>query len=378
MKKLTTSLCLTTATLLAVANSAHAEITILEKNKDSNALLAPLSLQFGGSIRPEFIFNNGPDPGYYKNGHDGGTRFRFSGDYALSQHTSVIAMYEMGVDLAKAVGWDSHYPEGKQRDTQRKLYAGIKDDRYGTVTYGHQYGIYYEVVGMKSDVWDNDGHASGTGIGINGNYDGANRAKNSIKYKNTFGDLTVYANYLLPEDNLSAGDGLLYRRNSGQGLGFDYNLTKSLTLSTAYIITNATMRDNDYKEKKYHQQLSGTALTWQPGNWYIVGTASYYKDFVPSTRYSTVNHYFAGSGYGLESFVGYTFNFDAPWFKSVQPYIAADSLRLKGDEEYHANHTYLGVANNFGHGLSLYVERTLASTSDNEADATWITLFYDF
>lgn len=80
MKKLTTSLCLTTATLLAVANSAHAEITILEKNKDSNALLAPLSLQFGGSIRPEFIFNNGPEPGYYKNGHDGGTRFRFSGD----------------------------------------------------------------------------------------------------------------------------------------------------------------------------------------------------------------------------------------------------------------------------------------------------------
>ena len=55
--------------------------------------------------------------------------------------------------------------------------AGFKDDRYGTPTYGHQYGIYYSVVGIKSDVWDNDGHAGGTGIGISGDYDGGNKPK---------------------------------------------------------------------------------------------------------------------------------------------------------------------------------------------------------
>ncbi|MEX0633840.1 hypothetical protein M8494_25055 [Serratia ureilytica] len=111
-------------------------------------------------------------------------------------------------------------------------------------------------------------------------------------------------------------------------------------------------------------------MTWQPNNWYIVGTASYYKDYVPSTRQRTLSHFFAGDGYGLEGFVGYTFNIDKPFLKSIQPYVAADSLRLKGDEAYHANHVYLGAGTTIGYGLSVYVERTLANSSDNEPDST--------
>jgi len=52
--------------LSVLSASAQAEITVLEKNKQSDALLAPLSVKVGGSIRPEWIFNNGPEPGYYK------------------------------------------------------------------------------------------------------------------------------------------------------------------------------------------------------------------------------------------------------------------------------------------------------------------------
>ncbi|BDH45819.1 membrane protein [Salmonella enterica subsp. enterica serovar Choleraesuis] len=378
IKKITTTTVAGGILLSLTSISAKAEIEVLEKNSISTALLAPLSLKVGGSIRPEFIFNNGPEPGYYKNGHDGGTRFRFTADYALSSHTSVIGYYEWGVDLAHALEWDNHYNTDGKRDYQRQLYTGIKDDRYGTLTWGHQWGIYYQVVGLKSDVWDNDGHAGGTGIGINGDYDGGNRPKNSIKYINTFGPVTLYANYLLPEDETTAGDNMTYRRNHGAGLGLDYQLTPTLVWSAAYSQTEATVKSGNDNQKTYHQDLSGTALTWQPGNWYIVGTASYYKDYVPSTRANPVDRYFAGAGYGLESFVGYTFNIDKPLLKSVQPYIAADSLRLKGDENYHANHVYLGAGTTIGHGLSLYLERTIASSSDNEADATWLTFFYDF
>ena len=199
-----------------------------------------------------------------------------------------------------------------------------------------------------------------------------------MKYTNDFGPVTLYANYLFPEDEIQAGENQHYRRNNGGGLGFDYKLTKDLVWSAAYSLTDATVKDNQYNEKDYHQQLSGTALTWQPNNWYIVGTGSYYKDFVPSTRENPVDHYFAGSGYGVEGFVGYTFNIDKPFLKSIQPYVAADSLQLKGGEEYHANHVYLGAGTTIGYGLSVYVERTLAHTTDDEADATWVTVFYDF
>ncbi|KAA8728126.1 MAG: porin [Ewingella americana] len=365
--------------LSVLSASAQAEITVLEKNKQSDALLAPLSVKVGGSIRPEWIFNNGPEPGYYKNGHDGGTRFRFSTDYALSQDTSIIGYYELGVDLAHALSWDDHYNEDGRRDKQRQLYAGIKDDRYGTFTYGHQYGIYYSVVGIKSDVWDNDGHAGATGIGVNGDFDGANKPKNSLKYTNDFGPVTLYANYLLPEDQTTAGGNLDYRRNNGAGIGADYKITKDLVFSAAYSANNATIKETPENEKDYHQEISGTALTWQPNNWYIVGTASYYKNFVPSTHEQSVDRYFAGSGYGVEGFVGYTFNIDQPFLKSIQPYVAADSLQLKGDEDYHQNNVYFGAGTVIGHGLSVYVERTLATSTNNEVpDSTWVTVFYDF
>lgn len=362
----------------ATAFPALAEITILDKNSQSNALLAPLSVKVGGSIRPEWIRTNGKEPSpYNRRGHDGGSRVRFSTDYSLAPHTSIIGYYELGFDVPHILGLKGNYNREGQRDHQRQLYAGIKDDRYGTLTYGHQYGIYYSVVGAKSDMWDNDGHAGATGIGFNGNYDGANKPKNSILYKNTFGLATVYANYLLPEDEKADGAGNYYRRNRGGGLGLDYQLTKTLVWSAAYSSTTATVK-NSTDQQSWQQQISGTALTWQPGNWYLVGTASYYKDFVPSTRTQTVDHYFAGSGYGLEAFGGYTFNFDKPFLKSIQPYLALDSLRLQGNENYHANHVYIGAGTTIGYGLSFYLERTIASTTDNEADATWLTVFYNF
>jgi predicted porin len=364
--------------VLTSALPSQAEITILDKNSQSSAFLAPLSVKFGGSIRPEWIFTNGSEPNKYnQRGHDGGSRVHFNANYSLNEHTSLIGYYELGFDIPHVLGLHGNYNTDGQRDYQRHLYAGITDDRYGTLTYGHQFGIYYSVVGIKSDVWDNDGHAGATGIGFNGNYDGANRPKNSIMYKNTFGPVTLYANYLLPEDQTADSAGFDYRRNHGGGLGFDYQIAPTLTWSAAYSSTQADIKDST-QQKGWQQQVSGTALTWQLGNWYLVGTASYYKDFVPSTKSHTVDSYFAGSGYGLEAFGGYTFKIDKPYLESVQPYVAVDSLRLNGNQDYHANHVYLGAGTTIGHGLTIYLERTIAATTDKEADTTWLNIFYNF
>lgn len=66
MKMIKTPIIIGGVLLSALSGAAQAEITILEKNPQSNVLLAPLSLKVGGSIRPEWIFNNGPEPGYDK------------------------------------------------------------------------------------------------------------------------------------------------------------------------------------------------------------------------------------------------------------------------------------------------------------------------
>lgn len=364
---------------LIFSAGARAEITVLDKNPNSNLLLAPLSLTVGGSIRPEWISNAGPEPGYYRRGHDGGTRFRFGGDYALTPQTSAIVHYEWGVDLPHVLSWGGHYDESSRREWQRKFYGGVRDERFGTLTYGHQFGIYYSVVGSKSDMWDNDGLAGGTANGISGDYDGANRPKRSFMYTNTFGPVKLYANYLLPEDGLHMADGNTYRRRRGGGFGFDYSATKTLMLSAAYSYTDAVMEDRARSQKKsYRQQLSGLAATWQPDNWYIVGTASYYKDFVPDTRGKNLSHYFAGSGYGLEGYVGYTFRLGKPFLNSIQPYVAEDSLQLRSSNPYHATHTYLGTNIDFGHGVSVTLEQTLSARGSNEPNSTWMTWYYNF
>lgn len=366
--------------LATLSASAQAEITILDKDKQSDSLLAPLSLQVGGSIRPEWIFENTENKTHGdSSGHDGGTRFRFTGNYALTDHTAVVGYYELGVNTYHLFGINSGYDKGTNLLDKRQLFYGLQDDRYGKLTFGQQYGVYYSIVGIKSDVWDNDGHAAGEGVGVSANYDGTYAARKSIQYENTWGPIRLVANYLLPDTELNLGDNLHYRRDGGGGIGVDYTITPKLSWSTAYSFNRAKIIDSSADDQKhYNQQISGTALTWQPGNWYLVTTANYYDNFVPS-HHSDINqdNYFAGSGYGVESFVGYTFTLNQPLLKSVQPYFAADSLTLKGHENYNAHNQYLGAALVFGHGLSVYIERTLAHAPD-ENDQTWMTFYYDF
>lgn len=366
--------------LTVISASAQAEITILDKNNQSDSLLAPLSLQVGGSIRPEWIFQNTKNKTHGdSSGHDDETRYRFTGNYALTDHTSVIGYYELGVNMYHLLGISSGYDKGTNLLEKRQLFYGLQDDRYGKLTFGQQYGVYYSIVGIKSDMWDNDAHAAAEGVGVSANYDGSYAARKSIQYENTFGPIRLVANYLLPDTETSLGNNLHYRRDGGGGAGIDYAITPKLTWSAAYSFTNAKIIDSsNYDQKQYHQQLSGTALTWQPGDWYLVSTANYYNNFVPS-HHSDVNQddYFAGSGYGLEMFAAYTFNFNLPLLKSIQPYIAADSLKLKGNQDYSSHNQYLGTVVTFGHGFSVYLERTLAHAPD-ETDATWMTLYYDF
>lgn len=275
--------------LSATTVPAYADISILDKNEFTLSALDPLSLALGGSIRPEFIWQNGKAPDYYKNGHDGGTRFHAAADYAINSHTSLVGYYEIQADLFHIVDWDDHYQKGSKRTFQRQLYAGIKDKSYGTLTYGHQYGVYYDLVGGKSDMWDNDGHASANWIGYDGDYDGGERPKNAVKYVNTWNKWTIEADWLLPESDAVAGDAedtgerMLLRRNHGGSLGVQYAFQDDLSLGVAYSQNRMTVKDHT-QSRRYDQKFVGSALTWTPGNWYFVTTATYYRHFTPAYK----------------------------------------------------------------------------------------------
>ncbi|MEB3767936.1 porin [Acinetobacter sp. MD2] len=366
--------------LITLNSQTHAEFDLVKKNQFDSPILAPLHLQFGGQIRPQWVDYMGPEAGYLKNGHDGLSRFRFTANYDLSSDTALIGYYERGINVPKFLGWQNHYNENSNTTYEREAYIGIKNNQFGTLTYGRQFGMYYSVIGMKSDVWDNDGHAGAMGNGINGTYDGANRPTRSLMYTKSFDTTKLYANYLFSEHSIAVSGDNEYRRNNGYGLGADYQINKNTTASLTYSRTNADLYHSLSQESKaYHQDIIGSALTYETDDWYVVGTASYYHDFIPRRNSTVYNDYFAGDGYGLEGFMGYTFHLNQPYLKSIQPYVAVDSLRLQGSENFRSNHQNIGMSFAINKKFKIMAEHTFASTSDNsEQDSNWLTMFINF
>lgn len=358
---------------------AHAERDIIKKGQFDSELLAPLSLQFGGQLRPEWTFKSGGEQFYEHNVHDGASRLRLTANYEVSPETKLLGYYELGINVPKILGWEDHYAPDAKSHQQRQAYIGIEDKNFGQLTYGQQFSLQYTVIGSKSDVWDNDGMAGASGVGINGAYDGGGRPKSSFLYSKQFDKLKVYATLLLPESEIESGlDQVNYKRENGAGLGLDYQLDKDITLSAAYSSTKARVYDSS-TEQQYKQNILGSAITIKPNNWYLVATASYYQDFVPAVKNQTVQNFFAGDGYGLEGFIGYTFKFDRPWFKEIQPYIAADTLRLKSDQNSYTNHQFIGIAALVSKNLRVYTEYTFVDATDKSLkDTTYITMFYSF
>lgn len=374
---------LSSTSFVSISQIGYAATDIISKDQFQSKLIAPLSLQFSGQLRPQWGDQEGSQPGYYRNGHDAGSRVRLHSEYELNPETKLLGHWEEGISVPKILGMDNHYSPTEKSHFTREAYLGVENDQFGKLTYGRQFGLYYSVVGIKSDYWDNTGNATATGNGVDGTYDGSNRPTKSLMYVNSFGDLKLYSNYLFSEDPVAVAGGFNYKRNSGAGIGFDYKLPKDTTLSLAYSRTDATIQnpvDQDSKNSK--QEVFGSALNYSANNLYSVVTASYYKDFVPSKEQFNMDNFFTGHGYGLEFFTGYKFNLDKPLLQYIQPYFAADTLSLSGHQDskdYREHHQYIGFETGFNDKLKVLTEYTFGHSSDNsEKDIMWVTFFYSF
>lgn len=373
------------STSLGIITSAHAEIDVIKKGQLETQLLSPLNFQFGGQLRPEWTFKSGGEKKYERQLHDGASRLRFTLNYDISPTTQFTGYYELGINIPKLLDWEDHYVPGAPSHQKRQAYIAIDDQELGRLSYGKQYGMQYAVIGIKSDVWDNDGAASASSVGINGEYDGlSSRARNSLMYSKKFDRFKLYTNLLFPESTLQVptednADPIRFKRKNGAGLGIDYFINPATTLSAAYSSTNIRLSDFQ-RERNLKQKVLGTALTFTPNQWYLVGTASYYHNFVPSPHEHQLQHYFIGDGYGLEAFAGYSFKFDRDYFTELQPYVAADHLSLKSDQKEHINHTFIGLVTQINKRVKVYTEYTLVNANKDKSlkDMAYITVYYSF
>ncbi|WP_338509988.1 porin [Erwinia aphidicola] len=361
--------------------AANAEITLLKQDPQAGDPLSRLNFTVGGSIRPQFnnLTGNDGSNAYRRNGFDGGSRFRFAADYYLFDDISWISYYELGVNIPAVFDWDNHYAPGAHNTTRRMLYTGLKSKTWGTLTYGQQNSVYYDVVGAKTDIWDYDMLAQAPGNGINGDYDGSYRSRKMLKYKNTFGDADVYASYLFADnDYLVNGNSLGYKRQGGGSLGVDYHIAKDLTWGTAWNYTRADMRNrNNGDDKSYDQNIFGTALSWTPDNWTFTVGGGWYDNFL-TTKKADVHNYFAGDAWGVEYLAGYTVPVGQYGLKSVMPYFMGDRLQYVSGRDYQRIDNGLGVTFKLDYGFRVDYEHVFTSSTDNLGDMNLVRLRYDF
>ncbi|ARS51682.1 porin [Kushneria konosiri] len=367
--------------LLLSAGAVRAEVTLLSPAEPPRTVLDRVEVKVGGSIRPQY-FNEmgGSDNGSYKHrGYDGGTRFRLHVNYHVNDDLTLLSYGELGVDMAKAMGWHDHYDQesADSATNRRQVYFGFESDRYGRLTAGKQNSVYYDTVGVSTDVWDYNQFAQAPGVGVNGSYDGSYRARKSLRYSNGTEDFTVFAGWLFPDDELHLDGPYDYRRRSGGSLGFRWRLTDDLTLGAAYANTSSEIKGSG-NQQSFRQQLTGSSLTWTGGNWYLAAGAGYYTNFVPDPAANGLEDYFASDAYGVEYIARYSFRIDHDWVQSIKPFVAGDRLKRLGSADSQTNHQVLGVTTQFNHGFRLDLERIFANTSDSEPDSVLARLRYDF
>ncbi|WP_373962536.1 porin [Kosakonia sacchari] len=381
MKIKTTALATAIGAAVALMSFAtQAEITVLKQDPQAGNPLSRLNFTVGGSIRPQFdnMMGDGDKGSFKRNGYDGGTRFRFATDYYLFDDISWVNYYELGVNIPALFDWDNHYADGAHNTTRRMLYTGLKSKTWGTMTFGQQNSVYYDVVGAKTDIWDYDMKAQASGNGINGDYDGSYRSRKMLKYKNTFGDADIYASYLFSDNDLLRGNGLRYKRKGGGSLGVDYHIAKDLTWGTAWNYTQADMRNvNTGGSDTYSQNIYGTALSWAPDNWTFSFGGGWYENYL-TTGKKDIHNYFAGDAWGIEYFAGYKIPVGQYALKYVQPYVMGDRLQYTTGRDYQRIDNGVGVTFQLDYGFRVDYEHVFTSSTDDLGDMNIVRLRYDF
>ncbi len=363
--------------------AAHAEITLIKQDPQPDDLLSRLNFKVGGSIRPQVANSSGKsDAGSYKhNGYDAGSRFRFSADYFLFDDIHWVSYYELGVNFPKVFKWDKHYADGAHDTTRRQLYTGLKSKTYGQLTFGQQNSIYYDVVGAKTDNWNNDMNAQAPGNGINGDYDGSYRSRKMLKYKISEGPVDLYAAALLKDTNYyvpSTNNNIAYKRKGGGSVGSNWQITNDLSLGTAYNYTRAEVTDRRGNDgKNYNQSIIGSALNWAPGRWDFSVGGGYYHNFL-TNKNANARNYFADSAYGVEYYASYIFPINSAVLKSVKPYVMGDYLKYTSGRDYSRTDDGIGVQFKLAYNLSVTYEHQLINSSDNLGDVNSLRLTYDF
>ncbi len=143
---------------------------------------------------------------------------------------------------------------------QRLMYGGFSYGKWGTLTVGKQWGVYYDIAGYTDNFTVFGGSATGVySGGTDGGWKGTGRADKSIVYRNSFGNLDIGLQTQLFGKYENYGISAEYALNSWR-FGIAYNTAKIQDEAKEFIEDIGNTTDNYVAGLHYnHKDVMVTA-----------------------------------------------------------------------------------------------------------------------
>jgi len=182
----------------------------------------------------------------------------------------------------------------KERDaiTSRLAILGIRHAKYGSISFGKQWGAYYDIAAYTDNFVVFGGSASGTYAGnSDGGWKGTGRANKSVLYRNNFNNFSLAIQSQLIGGSHNYGASIQYKTPINLLIGAAYNSAEIREEYRNFITDIGPNSSNFIFGLKYAKNKIGAALTY-----------SLHDDEFIQLDESTVISF---PTYGLESLISY-------------------------------------------------------------------------
>ncbi|MGL5048940.1 MAG: porin [Shewanella sp.] len=151
------------------------------------------AVQIGGFVDARIINTQGETEVV-----NGASRINFGFERQLNNGWNAFTKLEWAVNPfgnTEIVYSNKFESNSKEFLTNRLGYVGLSHDKYGTVTVGKQWGVWYDVVGATNEGFVWDGNAAGvyTYNRADGAVNGVGRGDKTVQYRNSYGDVSIAA-----------------------------------------------------------------------------------------------------------------------------------------------------------------------------------------
>jgi predicted porin len=280
----------------------------------------------------------------------------------LQQGWSVNAKLEFGLHLINGTNFNNSANTSadfianpflkKEVFSSRLAYFGIGHETYGSLTFGKQWGVYYDIGGYTDNFSLFGGSANGIySGGTDGGWKGTGRADNAVVYRNNIGPIELGVQSQLFSGEHSYGVSLQYHSKFGLSLGASYNDGAVISPVDKFVVDIGSRTTNFIAGAKYEKEKYYGAFTFSVNDDAIVVV-----DTGKAVSFPT---------YGYELSLGYSLN-DKWSFEGGFNLLQERENRTVFVGDYYLFHLILGANYHITPETKLYLMTRFSSSNNSE------------